>query len=52
MTKDELKLLDAVEALCAVHIGKNAPSEQWGETCRRLVDLDKLAKKVRRAIKS
>lgn len=48
MKEDLIKLLEEVEALCKVHIGKNAPSEQWGETCRRLMALDKIAKKARR----
>ena len=49
MTKDELKLLEEVEALCKVYCGKDAESEQWIETCRRLERLDKLAKKVRKS---
>ena len=46
------QLLEAVEALCKVYVGKNAPSEQWRETIDRFVELDKLAKKVRRAQRS
>jgi hypothetical protein len=42
-----LKLLDEIDALCAVYIGKNAPSEQWGVTCERFERIDKLRKKAR-----
>jgi len=49
MEKDTAKLIDDDEALCRVYIGKNAESEEWGKTCVRLADLDKLIKKIRRA---
>lgn len=41
------KLLDEIDALCAVYVGKNAPSEQWGATCERLERIDKLRKRAR-----
>jgi hypothetical protein len=47
MEKDTAKLIDDVEALCRVY--KNAESEEWGKTCVRLADQDKLIKKIRRA---
>ena len=46
----QLELLEAVEALCAVWCGKAAEGEQWGETCRRLEALNKIAKKARKSI--
>lgn len=46
--RDWGKLLNEVAELCRVYVGKNAPSEQWIETCRRLEMLDKLVKKIRR----
>lgn len=46
------ELVDQAEALCAVYVGKNAPSEQWIETIRRLIELDKVVKKVRRTQKA
>ena len=45
MEKDTAKLIDDVEALCRLYIGKNVESK----TCVRLADLDKLIKKIRRA---
>lgn len=42
------KLLDEVEALCRVYVGKDAEGEQWVATCRRLEGLDKLVKRIRR----
>jgi hypothetical protein len=51
MDKDTAKLIDDVEALCRVYVGKNAESEEWSETCVRLANLDKLIKKIRRAQK-
>ena len=41
------KLLDEVDALCAVYVGKNAPSEQWIKTCERLERIAKLRKRAR-----
>jgi len=32
----EHKPINEVETLCRVYVGKNAESEEWGETCRRL----------------
>ena len=52
MTRHEkllAELIDQTEALCRVYIGKNAESEQWGDTLRRLDALDKLVKRVRRS---
>ena len=49
MDKDIEKLLTEVEALTAVHVGKNAESEPWSETASRLERLAKLAKKIRKA---
>lgn len=43
------ELVDEVEALCKVYVGKDAECEQWVDTCRRLERLDKLVKRVRRA---
>jgi len=42
------RLLDEVEALCRVYVGKNAESEAWGKTCERLETISKLAKAYRR----
>lgn len=49
MTKPIDKLLDEVEALTKVYVGKKAESESWFETCERLERIDKLVKSVRRA---
>ena len=52
MTRHEIllaELIDKTEALCRVYVGKNAESEQWIETCRRLDALDKLVKRIRRS---
>lgn len=43
------ELIDEAEALCKVYVGKDAESEDWRDTCRRLERLDKLVKRVRRA---
>lgn len=48
MTKTMPKLLDEVEALCRVYIGKDAESEQWLETLNRLDRIDRLLKRVRK----
>lgn len=48
--KEVEALLTEVEALCRVYIGKDAESEEWGATCQRFARLDKLAKKLRKAI--
>lgn len=45
--KDMLKLLADVEALCAA---VNSGAEQWGTTCQRLVELEKLTKKIRKKL--
>lgn len=47
--KDVEALLSEVEALCRVYVGKDAESEEWGQTCQRLARIDKLVKKVRKA---
>lgn len=49
MMKPIDKLLDEVEALTKVYVGKKAESESWFETCERLERIDKLVKSVRRA---
>jgi hypothetical protein len=41
------KLVDEVEALYRVYVGKDAESEQWCQTCERLERLDKLVKRIR-----
>jgi hypothetical protein len=50
MKKQAEALLNEVDALCKVYVGKKAEGEQWGETCKRLERLDKLAKALRRAL--
>jgi hypothetical protein len=42
------QLLDQVEDLCTLYVGKNAPGEMWGDTCDRLIKLDRVIKRVRR----
>jgi hypothetical protein len=48
--KETTALLEAVEALCKAYCGPDAESEPWFETCKRLDRIDKLAKKLRRAL--
>lgn len=49
MDKLTIELLSEVEALCALYLAKDAEGEPWGETCKRLVRLDALARKIRAA---
>lgn len=44
------RLVDEVEALCAVHVGASAPGESWMDTCDRLIALNKLVKAARKAM--
>lgn len=46
--RDIAKLIDEVEALCKVYVGKDAESEGWAATCRRLESLDKIVKRIRK----
>ena len=46
------KLINEVEDLCRVYVGKKAESEQWHETCDRLTRIDKLVKAVRKQQKA
>ena len=43
-------LIDEVDALCRVYVGKNAPGEQWRDTLDRIDRLAKLSKKARAAL--
>jgi len=43
-------LINEVDALCRVYVGKNAPSERWRETCERLERLAKIVKRARAAV--
>lgn len=43
-------LLDEVDALCQVYVGKNAASEAWIDTARRIERLDKLRRSARRYV--
>lgn len=45
-------LIDQVGVLCAIYVGKDAPSEPWIDTCRRLIEIDKTLKRVRRLRKT
>lgn len=49
-TKALIKLLDEIDELCRIYVGKNAPSEPWGETCVRLERIGKLRKRARAEI--
>lgn len=46
--RDWDKLLEEAETLCRIYVGKNAESEPWGDTLKRLIALDKQVKKIRR----
>jgi hypothetical protein len=48
LSKPLVDLVEEVEELCAIYVGKDAPCESWGETCERLVKLHKLVRRVRR----
>ena len=43
------RLLDEVDALVAVHVGKTATSEPWSETWNRLYRLKRLSAALRKA---
>ena len=42
-------LVNEVEDLCRVYVGRDAESEQWIDTCKRFERLDRLVKTVRKA---
>lgn len=43
-------LIDEVEALCRIFIGKDAPGEQWRDTLFRIERMAKSAKRARTAL--
>jgi hypothetical protein len=48
MPKRVILLLDEIDALCRVYVGKDAKGEPWDETRRRLERLSKLSRPARR----
>lgn len=40
-------LLDEIDELCRIYVGKDAPSEAWIETCNRFERINKLRKRAR-----
>jgi hypothetical protein len=54
MSKDLPKLLDEVDALCALYVGKKAAKddEPWENTLDRLTRIANLAKRVRKGMEN
>lgn len=50
MAKKTAELIKAVEDLHAIHCGKKAEGEQWGETIERIERLKKLARAAAKEI--
>ena len=48
LSKPLADLVEEVEELCRVYVGREAPSEPWGVTCERLVKIERLVRRVRR----
>ena len=48
--KAVVDLLNEVEALCQIYVGKNAPGEQWRDTLERIDRMAKTAKRARAAL--
>jgi len=42
-----IKLLDEIDELCRIYVGKKADGEDWAATCERLKRIDKLRKRAR-----
>jgi hypothetical protein len=48
--KKTMQLIEQVEALCAVYVGRKAEGEQWGQTVARIEKLSKAVKSAKKEL--
>jgi len=48
--KKTKQLIEQVEALCAVYVGRKAEGEQWGQTVARIEKLSKAVKAAKKEL--